>query len=270
MVTGDESGSGSKSNKQRFEAFEENQEWLFKSLAELTTSLAHMAMTNQESFERIERRLAENKEKEPVNGRTHGIRLPPIGLEYKTDEKDEKLVRVQKNKELTIGVVSPHTAQVVAIEDTLGHKDKNIDGFTVKVKSVDGFQDESGSGSKSNKQRFEALEENQEWLFKSLAELTTSLAHMAMTNQESFERIERRLAENKEKEPVDGRTHGIRLPPIELEYKTDEKDKKLVRVQKNKELTIGVVSPHTAQVVAIEDTLGHKDKNIDGFTVKVK
>ncbi|KAH7565088.1 hypothetical protein JRO89_XS09G0130600 [Xanthoceras sorbifolium] len=47
---------------------------------------------------------------------------------------------VQENTELTIGVVSPHITQVVAIEDTLGHKDENIDGFTVKVKSVDGFQ----------------------------------------------------------------------------------------------------------------------------------
>ncbi|KAH7557236.1 hypothetical protein JRO89_XS11G0080800 [Xanthoceras sorbifolium] len=43
-------------------------------------------------------------------------------------------------KEFTIGVMSPHTTQVVAIEDTLGQKDENIDGFTLKVKSIDGFQ----------------------------------------------------------------------------------------------------------------------------------
>ncbi|KAH7568128.1 hypothetical protein JRO89_XS07G0243100 [Xanthoceras sorbifolium] len=55
-------------------------------------------------------------------------------------EKGEEPVKVQENKELTIGVMSPHTAQVVAIEDTLGHKDENVNGFTLKVKSVDGFQ----------------------------------------------------------------------------------------------------------------------------------
>ncbi|KAL5844182.1 hypothetical protein ACOSQ4_010140 [Xanthoceras sorbifolium] len=140
MVTGDESGSGSKSNKQRFEALEEKQERVFKSLAELTTSLSHLARTNQESFERIERRLVENKEKEPVNGQTYEIRLPPVEPEYKTDKKDKELVKVQENKELTIGVVLPYTAQAVAIKHTLRHKNKNIDGFTVKVKSVDRFQ----------------------------------------------------------------------------------------------------------------------------------
>ncbi|KAH7557260.1 hypothetical protein JRO89_XS11G0090500 [Xanthoceras sorbifolium] len=36
--------------------------------------------------------------------------------------------------------MSPHTVQAIAIEDTLGHKDENFDGFTVKVKSVDRFQ----------------------------------------------------------------------------------------------------------------------------------
>ncbi|KAH7571593.1 hypothetical protein JRO89_XS04G0093700 [Xanthoceras sorbifolium] len=58
----------------------------------------------------------------------------------KTDKRDEEQARVPENKELTIGVMSLHTAQVVAIEDTLGHKDENIDGFTIKVKSVDEFQ----------------------------------------------------------------------------------------------------------------------------------
>ncbi|KAK4842428.1 hypothetical protein QYF36_021493 [Acer negundo] len=44
-----------------------------------------------------------------------------------------------KNK-LTIGVVSPYTAQVVAIQQKIGRKYDNRVGFTVKVKSVDGFQ----------------------------------------------------------------------------------------------------------------------------------
>ncbi|KAK0573842.1 hypothetical protein LWI29_014378 [Acer saccharum] len=44
------------------------------------------------------------------------------------------------NKKLSIGVVSPYTAQVVAIRDKLGHKYESRDGFAVKVRSVDGFQ----------------------------------------------------------------------------------------------------------------------------------
>ncbi|XP_060669556.1 uncharacterized protein LOC132800264 isoform X1 [Ziziphus jujuba] len=41
---------------------------------------------------------------------------------------------------LSIGVVSPYAAQVVAIQDRLGGKYNNIDGFLVKVKTIDGFQ----------------------------------------------------------------------------------------------------------------------------------
>ncbi|KAF3432421.1 hypothetical protein FNV43_RR27161 [Rhamnella rubrinervis] len=41
---------------------------------------------------------------------------------------------------LSIGVVSPYAAQVVAILDKLGKKYDNINGFLVKVKTVDGFQ----------------------------------------------------------------------------------------------------------------------------------
>ena len=47
---------------------------------------------------------------------------------------------IGSNKKLSIGVVSPYTAQVVAIKDKLGHKYESRDGFAVKVKSVDGFQ----------------------------------------------------------------------------------------------------------------------------------
>ncbi|XP_056164570.1 uncharacterized protein LOC115681834 [Syzygium oleosum] len=44
------------------------------------------------------------------------------------------------SEDLTVGVISPFTAQVAAIQAKLGKKYENIKGFTVKVKSVDGFQ----------------------------------------------------------------------------------------------------------------------------------
>lgn len=43
-------------------------------------------------------------------------------------------------QKLSIGVVSPYAAQVVAILDKLGNKYDKIDGFLVKVETVDGFQ----------------------------------------------------------------------------------------------------------------------------------
>ncbi|KAI7748568.1 hypothetical protein M8C21_000107, partial [Ambrosia artemisiifolia] len=43
-------------------------------------------------------------------------------------------------KKLTIGIVSPYSAQVVSIQEKLLHKYENLDGFSVKVKTVDGFQ----------------------------------------------------------------------------------------------------------------------------------
>ncbi|TXG47836.1 hypothetical protein EZV62_027130 [Acer yangbiense] len=65
-----------------------------------------------------------------------------------------------------------------------------------------------GSGSKTNKQRFEALEENQDRIFKSLSKLTTSIAHLTRSNNDAIERLERQLAENKGKETIGGRTQG--------------------------------------------------------------
>ena len=65
-----------------------------------------------------------------------------------------------------------------------------------------------GSGSKINKQRFEALEENQDRIFKSLSELTTSIAHLTRSNNDAIERLERQLAENKGKETIGRRTQG--------------------------------------------------------------
>ena len=49
-------------------------------------------------------------------------------------------VGTDSKKNLNIGVISPYAAQVVAIQERLGRKYDDLDGFTVKVKSVDGFQ----------------------------------------------------------------------------------------------------------------------------------
>lgn len=42
-------------------------------------------------------------------------------------------------KKLSIGIVSPYSAQVFAIKEKL-HRYENSDNLSVKVKSVDGFQ----------------------------------------------------------------------------------------------------------------------------------
>ena len=41
---------------------------------------------------------------------------------------------------LSIGVISPYTAQVIAVQEKIGKKYENLDGFAVKVKSIEGFQ----------------------------------------------------------------------------------------------------------------------------------
>ncbi|KAI3778685.1 hypothetical protein L2E82_08068 [Cichorium intybus] len=46
----------------------------------------------------------------------------------------------RSKKKLSIGVVSPYTAQVVSIEEKLRYKYEKCDGFSVTVKSIDGFQ----------------------------------------------------------------------------------------------------------------------------------
>ncbi|KAJ4710313.1 UvrD-like Helicase, ATP-binding domain, P-loop containing nucleoside triphosphate hydrolase [Melia azedarach] len=43
-------------------------------------------------------------------------------------------------QKISIGVVSPYSAQVATIQEKLGSKYENKDGFSVKVKSIDGFQ----------------------------------------------------------------------------------------------------------------------------------
>lgn len=47
---------------------------------------------------------------------------------------------VESKQRLSIGIVSPYAAQVVAIKDRVGEKYDKLDGFVVKVKTVDGFQ----------------------------------------------------------------------------------------------------------------------------------
>ncbi|GKB20192.1 UvrD-like helicase, ATP-binding domain, P-loop containing nucleoside triphosphate hydrolase, partial [Tanacetum coccineum] len=55
----------------------------------------------------------------------------------------QNLYRAWKDSKqtLTIGVISPYAIQVVSIQEKLAHKYDKLDGFLVKVKSVDGFQD---------------------------------------------------------------------------------------------------------------------------------
>nr|GEU60869.1 reverse transcriptase domain-containing protein [Tanacetum cinerariifolium] len=43
-------------------------------------------------------------------------------------------------EKFTIGVASPYSAQVVSIQEKLAHKYEKLDGFSVKVKSIDGCQ----------------------------------------------------------------------------------------------------------------------------------
>lgn len=47
---------------------------------------------------------------------------------------------VRSKEKISIGVVSPYSAQVAAIQHKVGRKYNNCGGFTVKVSSVDGFQ----------------------------------------------------------------------------------------------------------------------------------
>ncbi|GKC85300.1 UvrD-like helicase, ATP-binding domain, P-loop containing nucleoside triphosphate hydrolase [Tanacetum coccineum] len=54
----------------------------------------------------------------------------------------QNLYRAWKDSKqtLTIGVISPYAVQVVSIQEKLAHKYDKLDGFLVRVKSVDGFQ----------------------------------------------------------------------------------------------------------------------------------
>ncbi|TXG56710.1 hypothetical protein EZV62_018023 [Acer yangbiense] len=61
-------------------------------------------------------------------------------LYVKKESKGQCHAWIGSNKKLSIGVVSPYAAQVLAIKNRLGDKYESSDGFAVKVKSVDGFQ----------------------------------------------------------------------------------------------------------------------------------
>ncbi|PWA55753.1 uvrD-like Helicase, ATP-binding domain, P-loop containing nucleoside triphosphate hydrolase [Artemisia annua] len=43
-------------------------------------------------------------------------------------------------KKLSIGVISPYAAQVISIQEKLTHKYEKLDGYSIKVRSIDGFQ----------------------------------------------------------------------------------------------------------------------------------
>ncbi|KAJ9554076.1 hypothetical protein OSB04_018121 [Centaurea solstitialis] len=47
---------------------------------------------------------------------------------------------IDSKKKLSIGIVSPYAAQVVSIQQKLSNKYEKLEGFSVKVKSIDGFQ----------------------------------------------------------------------------------------------------------------------------------
>lgn len=47
---------------------------------------------------------------------------------------------VRKKQKVSIGIICPYTAQVLAIQDKLEKKYKTNSSFAVKVNSVDGFQ----------------------------------------------------------------------------------------------------------------------------------
>ncbi|GKF39289.1 UvrD-like helicase, ATP-binding domain, P-loop containing nucleoside triphosphate hydrolase, partial [Tanacetum coccineum] len=54
-----------------------------------------------------------------------------------------KLLKISikdSKKKLTIGIISPYAAQVASIQEKLAHKYEKLDGFSVTVKSIDGFQ----------------------------------------------------------------------------------------------------------------------------------
>ncbi|KAK4842510.1 hypothetical protein QYF36_022900 [Acer negundo] len=82
--------------------------------------------------------------------KVHNIRSPNITSLLYNDMNTNIPVELMGNlhnaawicskKKLSIDVVSPYKAQVVAIQQQLGHMYENRNGFVVKVKSVDGFQ----------------------------------------------------------------------------------------------------------------------------------
>ncbi|CAK9141766.1 unnamed protein product [Ilex paraguariensis] len=78
--------------------------------------------------------------KEELDDVGHSQRnMVEVAIAMKIVQSLYKAWNASKTK-LSIGVVSPYAAQVVTIQDKLGRKYENLDGFAVKVKSIDGFQ----------------------------------------------------------------------------------------------------------------------------------
>jgi superfamily I DNA and/or RNA helicase len=46
----------------------------------------------------------------------------------------------EKRQRTRVGIISPYTAQVIALQDRLGRKFEKHDFLSVTVKSIDGFQ----------------------------------------------------------------------------------------------------------------------------------
>ncbi|KAA8532355.1 hypothetical protein F0562_032389 [Nyssa sinensis] len=65
--------------------------------------------------------------------------LVEVAVAMKIVQKLYKAYCGSKQK-ISIGIVSPYASQVMAIQEKLGRKYDKLDGFTVKVKSIDGFQ----------------------------------------------------------------------------------------------------------------------------------
>ncbi|KAK6915968.1 DNA2/NAM7 helicase-like, C-terminal [Dillenia turbinata] len=62
-----------------------------------------------------------------------------VGVVTKLIQNIYKAWNVSKEK-LSIGVISPYASQVTAIQEKIGRKFENFQGFTVKVKTIDGSQ----------------------------------------------------------------------------------------------------------------------------------
>ncbi|KDP31591.1 hypothetical protein JCGZ_14816 [Jatropha curcas] len=51
-----------------------------------------------------------------------------------------KFLEGGSKQKLSVGIASPYTAQVVAIKEKVGRKYESLDGFSLKVNTIDGFQ----------------------------------------------------------------------------------------------------------------------------------
>nr|GLL47916.1 uncharacterized protein LOC109161799 isoform X1 [Ipomoea trifida]GLL47920.1 uncharacterized protein LOC109161799 isoform X1 [Ipomoea trifida] len=63
-------------------------------------------------------------------------------VEFEAETEKNLIYTVWRStgKKLSIGIISPYTAQVVTIKDTIGRKYDNLNGFAIKAKSIHGFQ----------------------------------------------------------------------------------------------------------------------------------